>query len=194
MEEHNADVAAGTMVQVLQAGYMIEDRVLRPAMVVVAKGGFKPVKAPEQVAKTAAGPRQPTTTRRPPAMRPARAAPRARHEDDCGAGGSHPPQGQVDAPAPCEQIARAGQDAVDARERRSRASPPSTTTSPDCSVMRALGIARVAPTDVEHRIVAERDRDHRRHGLLLVGVDVAAELRARTIVRVDRGKPRRRGR
>jgi molecular chaperone GrpE len=47
MEMQNADVAAGTVLQVYQCGYMIEDRVLRPAMVVVAKGGFKPVKPAE---------------------------------------------------------------------------------------------------------------------------------------------------
>ena len=46
MEEQNADVAAGTVLKVFQSGYMIEDRVLRPAMVVVARGGFKPVKEP----------------------------------------------------------------------------------------------------------------------------------------------------
>ena len=44
METLNADVAAGTVVQVFQPGYTIEDRVLRPAMVVVAKGGQKPGK------------------------------------------------------------------------------------------------------------------------------------------------------
>jgi molecular chaperone GrpE len=42
MEMERADVAAGTVVQVFQAGYTIEDRVLRPAMVAVAKGGPKP--------------------------------------------------------------------------------------------------------------------------------------------------------
>ncbi len=41
MEMERADVTAGTVVQVFQAGYMIEDRVLRPAMVAVAKGGPK---------------------------------------------------------------------------------------------------------------------------------------------------------
>jgi molecular chaperone GrpE len=41
MEAQNADVPHGTVTQVLQAGYMIEDRVLRPAMVIVAKGGPK---------------------------------------------------------------------------------------------------------------------------------------------------------
>jgi molecular chaperone GrpE len=45
MEAQNPDVPAGTVVQVLQAGYMILDRVLRPAMVVVAKGGPKPAAA-----------------------------------------------------------------------------------------------------------------------------------------------------
>jgi molecular chaperone GrpE len=41
------DVPAGTVVQVFQAGFVIEDRVLRPAMVAVAKGGPKPAPAGE---------------------------------------------------------------------------------------------------------------------------------------------------
>lgn len=45
MEMQNADVAPGTVLEVYQCGYLIEDRVLRPAMVVVAKGGVKPGKA-----------------------------------------------------------------------------------------------------------------------------------------------------
>ena len=45
MEMQRTDVPAGTVVQVFQAGYMIEDRVLRPAMVAVAKGGPKPAPA-----------------------------------------------------------------------------------------------------------------------------------------------------
>ena len=44
MEEENKDVAAGTVTRVLQEGYRIGERVLRPSMVVVARGGFKPVK------------------------------------------------------------------------------------------------------------------------------------------------------
>ena len=47
MEAQNPDVPAGTVTQVFQLGYMIDDRVLRPAMVVVAKGGFKPMKPVE---------------------------------------------------------------------------------------------------------------------------------------------------
>lgn len=43
-EVENREVAPGTVVQVYQPGYMLEDRVLRPAMVVVAKGGAKPGK------------------------------------------------------------------------------------------------------------------------------------------------------
>lgn len=43
-EVQNPDVPAGTIVQVYQPGFLIEDRVLRPAMVVVAKGGAKPGK------------------------------------------------------------------------------------------------------------------------------------------------------
>jgi molecular chaperone GrpE len=42
METQSVEVPHGTVIQVLQAGYMIEDRVLRPAMVIVAKGGPKP--------------------------------------------------------------------------------------------------------------------------------------------------------
>ncbi|HVX36721.1 MAG TPA: nucleotide exchange factor GrpE [Hyphomicrobium sp.] len=41
MEQENADVPAGTVLQVFQVGYLIEDRCLRPAMVVVSKGGPK---------------------------------------------------------------------------------------------------------------------------------------------------------
>jgi len=37
MEVPSVDVEAGTIVQEMQAGYMIKDRLLRPAMVVVAK-------------------------------------------------------------------------------------------------------------------------------------------------------------
>jgi molecular chaperone GrpE len=43
-EVEDPDVAAGTVVQVYQPGYVLEDRVLRPAMVVIAKGGAKPAK------------------------------------------------------------------------------------------------------------------------------------------------------
>jgi molecular chaperone GrpE len=45
MEMDNAEVAPGTVLEVYQAGYVIEDRILRPAMVIVAKGGTKPAKA-----------------------------------------------------------------------------------------------------------------------------------------------------
>lgn len=48
-EVPNADVPAGTVVQVVQTGYVIGDRVLRPAMVGVAKGG--PKAAPEPAAE-----------------------------------------------------------------------------------------------------------------------------------------------
>jgi molecular chaperone GrpE len=41
MEIPRSDVPEGTVVQVFQTGFMIEDRVLRPAMVAVAKGGPK---------------------------------------------------------------------------------------------------------------------------------------------------------
>jgi molecular chaperone GrpE len=40
-EVPNSSVPAGQVVQVIQAGYMIGDRMLRPALVVVSKGGPK---------------------------------------------------------------------------------------------------------------------------------------------------------
>jgi molecular chaperone GrpE len=44
-EVPDPSVPAGTVVQVIQAGYMIGERVLRPALVAVAKGGAKPAPA-----------------------------------------------------------------------------------------------------------------------------------------------------
>jgi molecular chaperone GrpE len=41
-EVANTDVPEGTVVEVMQAGYMIGDRCLRPALVAVSKGGAKP--------------------------------------------------------------------------------------------------------------------------------------------------------
>ncbi len=47
-EVPDASVPAGTVVQVVQAGFTIGDRVLRPALVGVSKGGAKAAPAPEQ--------------------------------------------------------------------------------------------------------------------------------------------------
>lgn len=44
-EVPDASVPSGTVVQIMQAGYTIGDRVLRPALVGVAKGGAKPAPA-----------------------------------------------------------------------------------------------------------------------------------------------------
>jgi molecular chaperone GrpE len=46
-EAPDPSVPAGTVVQVMQDGYVIGDRILRPAMVGVARGGPKPGAAPE---------------------------------------------------------------------------------------------------------------------------------------------------
>ena len=46
-EVQNAEVPEGTVVDVMQAGYTIGDRCLRPALVAVAKGGAKPSKQPQ---------------------------------------------------------------------------------------------------------------------------------------------------
>jgi molecular chaperone GrpE len=45
-EVENADQPTGTVAQVLQPGYVVHDRLLRPAMVAVAKGGA-PATEPE---------------------------------------------------------------------------------------------------------------------------------------------------
>ena len=47
-EVPDASVPAGTVVQVVQAGFMIGERVLRPALVGVSKGGAKAAPAAEQ--------------------------------------------------------------------------------------------------------------------------------------------------
>ena len=51
-EMEDASVPAGTVVQVMQAGYSIGDRVLRPALVAVSKGG--PKASPQPAAEPAA--------------------------------------------------------------------------------------------------------------------------------------------
>jgi molecular chaperone GrpE len=59
MEREDQSVPPGTILQVFQAGFMIEDRCLRPAMVAVSTGGekaTKPVDAPQPGAEeTGAG-------------------------------------------------------------------------------------------------------------------------------------------
>lgn len=47
MEREDASVPSGTVLQVFQTGYMIDDRCLRPAMVVVSRGGAKAAKGSE---------------------------------------------------------------------------------------------------------------------------------------------------
>jgi molecular chaperone GrpE len=64
MEVDDATVENGVILQVFQPGYIIEDRVLRPAMVVVAKGGIKPAKG------DAAGGSQPPANDDQPADEP----------------------------------------------------------------------------------------------------------------------------
>jgi molecular chaperone GrpE len=53
MEREDASVPAGTVLQSLQPAYLIEDRILRPATVVISRGGPKPAKAAEEAAPTA---------------------------------------------------------------------------------------------------------------------------------------------
>ncbi|NNM73448.1 nucleotide exchange factor GrpE [Enterovirga sp. DB1703] len=53
-EVPNEEVPAGTVTQVIQTGYAIGERVLRPALVGVAKGGPKPAPQPAATADEAA--------------------------------------------------------------------------------------------------------------------------------------------
>ncbi|MGE0766563.1 MAG: nucleotide exchange factor GrpE [Hyphomicrobiaceae bacterium] len=50
VEVPSDEVPAGSVTQVFQSGYMLEERVLRPAMVAVSKGGAKPPAPAEAVA------------------------------------------------------------------------------------------------------------------------------------------------
>ena len=52
-EVPDPSVPAGTVVQVVQAGYMIGERVLRPALVAVSKGGAKAGRRPTATSRTA---------------------------------------------------------------------------------------------------------------------------------------------
>lgn len=54
MEQQDPSVPSGTIMQVFQEGYTIGDRVLRPSMVVVARGGAKPEKATQEASPTPA--------------------------------------------------------------------------------------------------------------------------------------------
>jgi molecular chaperone GrpE len=47
MEKEDASVPNSTVLQVFQTGYLIDDRCLRPAMVVVSRGGPKASKPSE---------------------------------------------------------------------------------------------------------------------------------------------------
>jgi molecular chaperone GrpE len=53
VEVPSAEVPAGHITQVFQSGYMIEERILRPAMVAVSKGGSKPPAPAEEAASAA---------------------------------------------------------------------------------------------------------------------------------------------
>jgi molecular chaperone GrpE len=70
MEQEDRAVPAGTVLMVYQSGYIIGERVLRPAMVVVSRGGPRPVKEPVASAAPNGAPEgdvgQPSGTEPPP--------------------------------------------------------------------------------------------------------------------------------
>lgn len=55
MQENDPSVVSGTIIKVFQEGFVIEDRTLRPAMVVMAQGGPKPAKPGEAASAAAPG-------------------------------------------------------------------------------------------------------------------------------------------
>lgn len=69
MEKADPGVPSGTVLQVFQVGYLIDDRVLRPAMVVVSTGGPKAPKPtepqPEGEAAPEAAPQAPASGQEP---------------------------------------------------------------------------------------------------------------------------------
>jgi molecular chaperone GrpE len=96
-EVQNPDVPEGTVVDVMQAGYVIGDRCLRPALVAVAKGGARqtpPDKSGDEPRKAAnddfpGG--DPQARREPPSGEPHRAAPhRESRRGEPPRGGHHP--------------------------------------------------------------------------------------------------------
>lgn len=65
-EVENAEVPANTVVQVVQTGYVIGERVLRPAMVGVAKGGSKAEAAPSRAPEGERTPQEDSTAEASP--------------------------------------------------------------------------------------------------------------------------------
>jgi molecular chaperone GrpE len=67
MQQDMPDLPAGTILQVFQAGYLIDERVVRPAVVVVSRGGPKAAKpegngTPREPAPPAAAPEDPSNS------------------------------------------------------------------------------------------------------------------------------------
>jgi molecular chaperone GrpE len=87
-EVPDPETPSGTVVQVIQAGYRLHDRLLRPAQVGVAKGGPAPQAQPPAQPQAAA---EPEAGRRNPAPKP---APKAAGNDD-----EPPPGSTIDTSA-----------------------------------------------------------------------------------------------
>ena len=162
-EAPDETVPAGTVSQVVQSGWTIGDRVLRPAMVGVSKGGPK------------AAPRE---------------EPAAGRQVASGAPG-HPPQRQVDPPALVEQGRGIAGAIRSTPWKASRAGPPRTIASPDSSRSERVGSPRLQAAEAEERRIAERKRHDRRGEVLLVPVLMQAHLGLR-VVEIDEAGLRRR--
>ena len=102
-EVPDPETPSGTVVQVVQAGYRLHDRLLRPAQVGVAKGGPAPEPKAEAPAEEAApdeagapepGPPRPEPEPRPEPRAQSQPGPKAAGDDD-----EHPPGPTVDTSA-----------------------------------------------------------------------------------------------
>ena len=74
MEQENAEVPSGSILQVLQSGYSIGERTLRPAVVIVSRGGPKVAKVAEKPVEpgaTVLQPEMPATEEHSPLDDPA---------------------------------------------------------------------------------------------------------------------------
>ena len=123
-EVQNADVPEGTVVDVMQSGYVIGDRCLRPALVAVAKGGAKGPK-PQAATATARRPRPPTTIspRADARLEPARLGRLTRL--------GHAPQREIETAAFGKKVRRAGAGCGRCRDKRAgprRRAPPHRPT------------------------------------------------------------------
>ena len=173
MEAHDESVPAGTVVQVLQAGYTIEDRTLRPAMVAVAKGGAKPARQTEaagDAAPTAANDDNPDQfgAEADPAPKRARqylSFPLLKVQVVAEGWPGHPPKRQIDPTTLGQQVRGPGEHAIYAVIGVPRPSGKDNNI-PGFQNDPQLRVAALQAADMEDGVIAERDGHDRRRNVL----------------------------